>query len=66
MSEPKAIRIEIEYDDGLIEFAEGDAAEQIVSWYKGCEVMNCVHGARYRGQRFEERRAAGKTPEGRT
>lgn len=54
----KAIRIEIEYDDGLIEFAEGETATQIMGWWSACETMNCIHGARYAGARFETRAAA--------
>jgi len=53
----KAIRIEIEYDDGTIEFAEGDAAAAIKGWYDGGEQMLCVHGGVYRGPKFQERKA---------
>jgi len=49
----KAIRIEVEYDDGSRDFAEGEAAEAIWSWLMGCEQLNCVHGAFYSGPKFE-------------
>jgi hypothetical protein len=48
----KAIRIEIEYDDGDIRFAEGDAARQIMEWWLACETMNTIHGASYHGPKF--------------
>lgn len=51
----KAIRFQIEYDDGSIDHAEGQAAESIAAWYRSCEVMNCLHGAVYSGPKFEER-----------
>ena len=54
----KAIRIEIQYDDGTVDFAEGDAAEQIKNWYNNAEVMYCIHGATYKGPKFQERTTA--------
>lgn len=53
MSDHKATYIEICYDDGVVEVASGNAAEQIMRWYRACEVMNCIHGARYTGPNFE-------------
>lgn len=56
MSEKKCVRIEIEYDDGTVEYQQGDAANQIMKWYHSCEVMNWIHGAHYDGPKFEERK----------
>lgn len=50
----KAVRIEIKYDDGSIDLAEGDAAFQIKQWYDNAEVMYCIHGAQYTGPKFQE------------
>jgi hypothetical protein len=55
MANRKAVRIEIEYDDGAVEFAEGEAADEILRWYGACQTMACIHGAKYHGAQFIER-----------
>lgn len=49
MNDKKAIRIEIEYDNGEVWRAEGKDAEQILNHWQGGEVMAHIHGARYSG-----------------
>lgn len=51
----EAVRIEIEYDDGSVDFATGKAAEEIKTWYDGAEGMYCFHGAVYKGTKFQTR-----------
>jgi hypothetical protein len=58
----KAIRIEIEYDDGRTEYATDDAANQIVQWYRGAEQLACIHGAQYTGPKYAIRYAPVPTP----
>jgi hypothetical protein len=53
--DPKAISIVVRMDDGTELIAAGDAARQIWEWYGVCEVMNCIHGARYTGPGYEVR-----------
>ncbi len=48
----KAISIEIKWDDGSMSIAEGEAATKIMEWYAACELMNCIHGASYKGPNF--------------
>jgi hypothetical protein len=49
MTDPKAILFRVEWDDGTIWTAEGDTAAAIMKWYQGCESMNAIHGASYKG-----------------
>ena len=48
----KAIEIIINYDDGSMDYAKDDQAEQIMSWYQHGESMAIVHGSEYKGQKF--------------
>ncbi len=49
----KAVYIEIRFDDGWVDRAEGKDAEEIMNWYASCETMNCIHGAAYKGPHFK-------------
>lgn len=60
MSDRKAVSIRIEYSDGLIDTAEGDAAEKIMAWYSGCETLAIIHGAEYKGPNFTQSEVASK------
>ena len=51
-----AKKIEITWDDGSVSFAEGDAAKQIMEWWRSCEVMNMIHGAQYKGPKLRSKR----------
>ena len=50
----KATRIEIRYDDGSMDLAEGSDAAQILDWYNAGQTMNLIHGAVYSGPQFKE------------
>lgn len=54
---PKAVYIRVEYEDGSADFAEGEAAAQIKKWWDGCEVMSCIHGAKYNGPKLSHKDA---------
>jgi len=47
------VRIEIEYEDGSLEQATGDAAFQILNYWNSCEALAATHGGCYAGPRFE-------------
>jgi hypothetical protein len=51
-SEPKAIYIEIRYDDGSKEYQTGEAAAEIWKWIMGAQAMYCIHGVAYRGPKL--------------
>jgi hypothetical protein len=53
----KCVRIEIEYEDGTVEYQTGDAAQEVWSWFMSGEQMNCIHGAQYHGTKLLERKA---------
>lgn len=55
MTDKKAIKIVIEYDDGSSDYAEGEAAAKILDWYNAGQMMNLIHGAVYNGPQFEQR-----------
>ncbi len=59
----KATLIEIRYDDGTIERAEGLAAAEILSWWQSSEILNCIHGAQYKGPQFQIVRPANANEE---
>lgn len=46
----KCTKIEIRFDDGLVERAEGDEADGIWRWFRAGESMNMIHGAEYKGK----------------
>jgi hypothetical protein len=52
LGEKIVVRIEIEYDDGLIEGARGADAFEIWSWLMSGQAMNSIHGAVYKGPQF--------------
>ena len=45
----KAVRIEIEYEDGEIRQAINDDAAAILAHWNECEIMEHVHGRPYNG-----------------
>jgi hypothetical protein len=49
VSEKRAVYFRVEWDDGTIWEASGETAEAVMRWYGGCEAMNCIHGASYKG-----------------
>lgn len=51
----KAVRIEFEYDDGTILYAEGDHAEEVMQYLNSAQTMHAIHGANYRGRTMLER-----------
>ena len=48
----KAVSIRIEWDDGSVSMANGEAASSIMDWYAACETINLIHGAVYKGPHF--------------
>ena len=58
MSEPKVVRVEIEYDNGQILRSEGEDADRIWSNVNGAFVFQAVHGMPYSGPQMKEVRAA--------
>ena len=56
----KCVRIEIEYNDGTVEYQNGPAADEVWSWLMGAQSMYCIHGAVYKGPQFIERRVDGR------
>lgn len=48
----KATSITIKYDDGSIEYANGDDATKIMDWYHAVEQLAMVHGAVYQGPKL--------------
>ena len=53
MSDEKAVRIEVEWDNGRIERAEGDDAAKIWDAIQGGFVMNHIHGMDYKGPKMK-------------
>lgn len=53
MSERKVIRIEVEYDDGIVERAVGGDAEKIYSAINGAFFMRHIHGMPYKGPKMQ-------------
>lgn len=51
---PKVQKIYIEFDDHTCLSAEGDDANKIWEWWRGCEVMNSIHGANYTGPNLKK------------
>jgi hypothetical protein len=49
---PKVTHIEICYDDGSREFADGDAANQVWDWLMSAQTMLCIHGGAYKGPKL--------------
>lgn len=53
MSEEKAVRIEVEWDNGRIERAEGEDAAKIWDAIQGGFVMGHIHGMTYSGPKMK-------------
>ena len=53
MSKRKAVRIEVEYDDGLLERAEGEDAAQIWKAIEAGFVFKHIHGMPYLGPQMK-------------
>jgi hypothetical protein len=53
MSDVKTVRIEVEYDDGMIERAEGDEAAEIWRAVNGSFTLQHIHGMPYRGPKLK-------------
>ena len=51
---PKAVRITVEYDDGVIREAIGKDATAIMEHWVGCELMAFNHGQIYKGPCLKE------------
>jgi hypothetical protein len=51
---PRVVRIEIEWEDGMVRRAEGDDADAIHDHWTDLEVLNHMHGFRYRGPVLRE------------
>ncbi len=43
-AEPKAVRFEIEYDDGSVVSFLGEHAERQLKWLDGCCMVAHIHG----------------------
>lgn len=56
----KATYIEIRWDDGSVDHAQGEAASKIWEWLDWCQVNNCIHGHQYSGPRLEHSPAPAK------
>src|SRR5579864_9526164 len=54
MNEPKAIRIQVEYDDGHLERAEGEDAPKIWTALSSALAVAHVHGVPYVGPKLKE------------
>ena len=50
---PQASRIEVEWNDGRLERAEGDDAAEIWKAIEGGFVMNHIHGIDYSGPKMK-------------
>lgn len=59
MNEPKVIRIEVEYEDGVIEQATGNVANEIWDRIQGMCVMEHIHGRPYSGPQLKRRERPG-------
>ena len=57
----RAVRIEIEYESGRVERAEGEDADTILKYWDSSVVMNSIHGFQYQGPLLKEVRSA-RTP----
>jgi hypothetical protein len=44
--------ITIKFDDGSVQYANGDAAVEIMRWWSACELMAAQHGAKYTGPKL--------------
>lgn len=49
----RCIRIEIEFENGLVEYAHGDSAMEAWSYIESAQVLYAVHGAQYIGPPLE-------------
>ena len=58
MNEPKATKIVIEYDDGSVKEATGEAAAKIMAYWNGLESLGFVHGIQYFGPCLQETKKA--------
>ena len=62
MTEPRCISIDVRYEDGSREYTtSAEQAEEIWSWLMGAQALNCIHGARYTGRKFDREDAPPKT-----
>lgn len=43
-------KLVMHWSDGTISLAEGEHAQKIMEWYNSCELMNCIHGAKFQGE----------------
>ena len=53
MSEPRCIRIEMEYDNGDVYRATGEDAVTIRKWMESDELMQHIHGEPYTGPQMK-------------
>ncbi len=49
MENKKVIKIRVEYDDGSIDFADGETANKIWDWIASCEGLANSHGWNFPG-----------------
>ena len=48
----KAVSIRVVYDDGSEDTAEGKVADEVWSWFAGCQSFCCIHGWEYKGTKM--------------
>lgn len=48
----KPVKVLFAYDDGSSEYAEGDHAEEVMSYLRAAQGMLAAHGGEYTGRRM--------------
>lgn len=54
MAPKKTTLVMFGYDDGSVEIATGDHAEEVMQWLSSCQAMQHIHGGRYTGRKMIE------------
>jgi hypothetical protein len=51
----KAIRIEIQFENGATLWAEGDDAEKLIRWFERCQRIANLNGADFDGPKMKQK-----------
>jgi hypothetical protein len=54
MANKKTTLVIFAYDNGSLEYATGDHAQEVMEWLNACQSMECIHGGQYTGRKMIE------------